>query len=171
MARRPRARDRAGEKQGRGTEYSTIDLEALIRFHVYVRDSKNEPVPLSFRAFMKGTGSHLTMLSTVNGIETQAKQLMIARAILDDQNRKTGRYTDSFAEAARLNTRREAGAITQYGHAWADLGRYLDRLMDLMIAAGDNPQALRDLIREQERGLLPLEEMARRRATKTPDKE
>lgn len=150
------------KKSSAGEDYSSFDLEALIRFHVYVRDNDYNPVPLSFRAFMKGAkGSHLKMLSTVDGIENRAKQLLVQRAILDEHNRKTGRYTASFNEANEeqlrgFKTRREAGAVTEYGRVWSDVGEYINDFIQLMIEGGSNPEYLRNFIKEQKHGLDPL---------------
>lgn len=138
-------------------DFSTIDLEALIRFHVYVRDAQHEPVPLSFRAFMDN-GDHRMMIRTVDGIEAQAGQLMIVRAILDENSRKTGEYTDSYLEVQQITaqgrrTKRETGAITDYGRAWSALGGYLNDLVELMIEGGDHPPFLHEVIDEQRAAL------------------
>jgi len=145
---------RAKRSASDADDFSTIDLEALIRFHVYVRDSEGQKVPLSFRAFMNGLGDHRTMIRTVDGIEARARKLMIIRAILDENGRKTGEYTESFDEVQRLDavekrTKRETGAITDYGRAWAAVGGYLHDLIELMIEGGDHPPFLHKVIEEQ----------------------
>lgn len=160
MARQPKIPDQADPAKKTESEFSSIDLEALIRFHVYVEDCKHSRVPLSIRAFMDGIGSHLTLLSNLNSIEAKAKQLVMVRAVLDDRNRKTGRHTDSYQEAELVHpkpkTRREPGIITEYGHAWADLGGYLYELINLMIDGGGDPTHLRTFIERQRAELMPL---------------
>ena len=153
-------------------DFSTIDLEALIRFHVYVDMAQHSRVPLSFRAFM-GAYDHRKMIRTIDSLESQAEQLMIARSILDENNRKTGEYTDSYEEVQKVaaegrRTKREAGAITTYGRAWAAVGGHLNELVELMIRGGDHPPFLHDVIDEQ-RALLTdkirVLEASRRRST------
>jgi len=153
MARR--ARERYGKPVD---DFDTIDLEALFRFHAYVEDTKVNPVPLSFRAFVQKAdgknGEHRLMIDAVDGLEAKAEQLMMIRAKLDEENRKTGEYTDSFEEVRLMDARdqkskREPGAITSYGHAWSALGGYLHELVQLMIEAGDDPSFLLKVVEDQ----------------------
>ena len=101
-------------------------------------------------------------MQTVDAIGTLSKQLVVYRAIIDENGRHTDETVDT-PEAIKNRRTRRIGAVTEHGRAWAELGSLFADLMEVALAVGDKPRVLEEVVGRQQEALAPIYEELRRK--------